>query len=71
MVCPACSDELSGKGPKSGRAAFFRAVAWGGGAEALGTIVWFAIVKITGYELGLISISNGSRARFGVPISVS
>jgi hypothetical protein len=55
-ICPTCAGELRGPG---GRAAFLRALAYGGGAAVLGTIVWFAIMKLTEREFGLLAIGVG------------
>jgi hypothetical protein len=57
VLCPACSEKLTGQG--GGRAAFLRGWLWGGGAALLGTIVWFAIVKITNMELGIVAVAVG------------
>lgn len=57
VVCPSCSERLMGRA--GGRATFLRAWLWGGAAAVLGTIVWFAIVKLTGMELGLVAVAVG------------
>jgi hypothetical protein len=57
VLCPACSEKLTGQG--GGRAAFVRAWLWGGGAAVLGTIVWFAIMKLANMELGLVAVAVG------------
>ncbi len=36
-----------------------RVTLWGGGAALIGTLVYFAVLKLTGYELGLIAIGVG------------
>jgi hypothetical protein len=73
VLCPACGAEL--RGGQGGAGPFLRAVAYGGGAAVLSTLVWYLIVKLTGYELGLIAVAvglfigfavrRGSRARGG------
>jgi hypothetical protein len=63
-VCHDCSQDLSGA--RGGGPAFLRALAWGAGAAVLGTIVWFAILKISGYELGLIAIAVGLAVGYAV-----
>jgi hypothetical protein len=63
-VCHDCSQELSGA--RGGGPAFLRAFAWGAGAAVLGTIVWFAIIKIWDAELGLIAIGVGLAVGYGV-----
>lgn len=63
VVCRACSEEISGV---RGGGAFLRAFAYGGGAAVLGTIVWFAIIKLFDMELGLIAIAVGLGVGYGV-----
>jgi hypothetical protein len=56
VVCPTCADELQhGKGG----APFLRGVLFGAGAAVVSAIVWYVIVKVTGYELGIIAIAVG------------
>lgn len=57
IICPACSDKLTGK--NAGRGAFLRAWLWGGGAALLGSLVWFGIVKLANMELGIVAIAVG------------
>jgi hypothetical protein len=64
MVCGACSAEL-GDGKKS-PAAILRALALGGAAALLGTIVWFAIIKLTDREFGLLAIGVGLLVGYAV-----
>jgi hypothetical protein len=45
---------------------FLGALAYGGIASAAGAILYFAVVKLTGYELGLISILVGWMVGTGV-----
>jgi len=40
-------------------ASFWRALLYGAGAALVGTIVWFAILKLFNYELGIIGIVVG------------
>jgi hypothetical protein len=58
-LCPACCDVV--KSPPKGKAAgrFFKALAMGLGAGLLGAIIWFAIRKATGYEIGLVAVAVG------------
>jgi hypothetical protein len=56
LLCRACADQASGK--QAGKGAFWRAAGWGLGAAILGTIVWF-LVRLTGYELGIVAIFVG------------
>ncbi len=57
VVCRPCATELGGGA--GGKSAFLRALVFGGVAALVGTIVWYAIVKITDYELGLIAVGVG------------
>jgi hypothetical protein len=56
LFCRPCADQAAGK--HAGKAAFWRAAGWGLGAAVLGTIVW-ALVRLTGYELGIVAIAVG------------
>jgi hypothetical protein len=56
MICAACARSLAG-GPDSG--ALLRALAYGGGAAVLGTIVWFGILMALDMQLGLVAIAVG------------
>jgi hypothetical protein len=57
VVCPACRERLFG--PAVGAAAFPRAVLWGAGAALVGTLAWFAVVKIAHVELGIVAVAVG------------
>jgi hypothetical protein len=57
VICGACAGALAGS--KQGRGAFGRAVLYGVGAALLGTIAWYAIVKLTDREFGLLAIAVG------------
>ena len=57
VICPTCATSLSGG--KNGRGSLPRAALWGAGAALLGTLVWFAIVKLTNHEIGLVAIGVG------------
>jgi hypothetical protein len=61
-VCPECSEELSGA--RGG--GFLRAFGYGAGAAVLGTIVWFAIIKLFDIELGLVAIAVGLGVGYAV-----
>jgi hypothetical protein len=64
VVCPTCKEKLTGSG--SGRTAFLRAWLWGGAVALLGTIIWYAIIKISDAEWGLVAIAVG----YGVGVAV-
>ena len=57
VICGACAGDLAGS--KQGRGAFGRALLFGAGAALLGTIAWYAIVKLTDHEFGLLAIAVG------------
>jgi hypothetical protein len=53
-LCATCAGQLKAK-----KGAFPRAFAYGAGAAILGTLVWFAVIKLFEIELGLIAIGVG------------
>lgn len=55
LLCSACAAARTA----GGKSAFLRALGFGAGAAFLGTIIWFAILKLTGSELGIIAIGVG------------
>jgi hypothetical protein len=57
IICGPCANTL--RGSKEGRGAFGRALLFGVGAALLGTLVWYAIIKITDHEFGLLAIGVG------------
>jgi hypothetical protein len=57
VVCPGCAQTLSGKGGSRKNA--LRAAAYGAAAALVGTLVWFAIMKVTKLELGIVAIAVG------------
>lgn len=63
-VCRPCSEEIAGT--RGGSAPFWRALAFGGGAALVGTIVWFIILKLTESEWGLVAIFVGLGVGFAV-----
>lgn len=58
-VCPACCDKL--KAPVLGTrwSRLFKASLLGLGAGLIGAIIWFAIRRVTHYEIGLVAILVG------------
>ncbi len=61
-VCERCTlllrhDHEHGRGTSAGR--FLRAAAFGTIAALLGTLLWWGVRRVTGYELGLIAIVVG------------
>ena len=57
-ICSTCREALAGAADSGGSARFLRALAVGFGAAILGSIVWWGVRKLTGYEIGLISIGD-------------
>lgn len=57
IICRPCAGALSGS--KRGGGSLPRGLLFGAGAAVLGTIAWFAIVKITNHEFGLLAIGIG------------
>jgi hypothetical protein len=57
VICGACAGGLAGS--KQGRGAFGRALLYGVGAALLGTIAWYAIVKIADRPFGPLAIGVG------------
>jgi len=57
ILCPACADRVGGKA--AGKGAFLRALGYGGAVALLGTLVWYAIIKIADMQLGLIAVFVG------------
>ena len=53
MFCRTCVDGFRGG------ASFWRALLYGAGAAVVGTIVWFAVLKLFNHELGIIGIVVG------------
>ena len=60
MFCRTCVDGLRNS------ASFWQSLLYGAGAALLGSIVWFAILKLFNYELGLIGIVVGLFVGFAV-----
>lgn len=60
LVCPRCQQQLTGgaaAGSKYGRLA--KATALGLGGAIVGTLIWYAVRRVTGYEIGLIAVVVG------------
>src|SRR5437762_3481743 len=57
ILCSRCATTFSGS--QEGRGMFLRALLFGAGAALLGTLVWFAIIKATDHEFGLLAIGVG------------
>jgi hypothetical protein len=57
ILCSRCAATFSGS--QEGRGMFLRALLFGAGAALLGTIIWYAIIKATDHEFGLLAIGVG------------
>jgi hypothetical protein len=66
VTCPACRVVLEGERRRGGAGRLLRAGAFGLGAAALGSGLYYAVAALTGYEFGLIGIAVG----FGVGVAV-
>ena len=67
IFCATCRDGvLAAQAGGSGAARLAKALVFGVGAAAVSAVVWYAIVKLTGYELGIIAIAVG----FAVGVAV-
>jgi hypothetical protein len=64
VVCASCARELGGG--DGGAGPFLRALGYGAGAALIGTVVWYLIVKITDYEIGLLAVGVGLLIGFAV-----
>lgn len=58
-ICSTCRDTIESAAGSGGSLRFLRALAVGLGAAVIGSIVWWGVRKLTGYEIGLISIGIG------------
>jgi len=58
-ICSSCREAIASASESGGVARFLRALAVGLGAAIVGSIVWWGVRKLTGYEIGLISIGIG------------
>lgn len=59
VVCPACKAALEQSPAGSGASRLARATAFGLGGAVLGAGVYYAILAVTGYEIGLVAIAVG------------
>lgn len=60
LICTNCADRiLARKPPEPGAQALLRAALFGAGAALLGTIVYFGVLALSGYEIGLIAVGVG------------
>ena len=67
VVCDVCRVELSRLGSQGTPVSrFLRAMLAGSAAGVVGSLIYFAIVKLTGYEFGLIAVLVGFAVGGGV-----
>ena len=60
IFCEPCRDAvMASLGSGSGTARLLKALVFGVGAAAVSAVVWYGIVKLTGYELGIIAVAVG------------
>jgi hypothetical protein len=60
LVCSSCADRIHAtKPPEPGTKGLLRAAVFGAGAAILGTIVYFAVLALSGYEIGIIAVGVG------------
>jgi hypothetical protein len=59
-ICGQCGDAIIERqtGGSGGRR-FFKALGWGLLAAVAGSLIWFAVRRLTGYEIGLVAIVVG------------
>jgi hypothetical protein len=58
-ICSSCREAIASASESGGVARFLRALAVGFVAAIVGSVVWWGVRKMTGYEIGLISIGIG------------
>ena len=59
VVCPGCKTALERSPTGSGASRLLRATAFGLGGAIVGAGVYYAILAVTGYEIGLVAIAVG------------
>lgn len=60
LICTTCAGRiLAQKPPEPGTKGLLRAALFGAGAALLGTIVYFGVLALSGYEIGLIAVGVG------------
>ena len=60
IACPSCKDKMEAHRNSGSRAKrFLKASVAGGGAAFLGWGIYYAVLKLSGYEIGLIAILVG------------
>lgn len=64
ILCPPCKGELAALVTDKGQ--YLKALAYGVGGAAVGTIIYFAVAAITGFEIGLVAILVGGLVGRGI-----
>ena len=66
-VCQACSEKVSHEAttPRD-PGTLVRALVAGGAAAVLGALVYFAVIAVSGFEIGLVAIAIGYMVGYGV-----
>jgi hypothetical protein len=58
-MCPTCRARLDAPPEGTPASRFFTALAYGLGASVVGFVIYYAVLKLTGYEVGFIAIIVG------------
>jgi hypothetical protein len=67
VICPACRDGVvNNVFPGNPFTRFLRAAALGIGGGIVGAVIWYAVQRLTGYQIGLIAIVVGLLVGIGV-----
>jgi hypothetical protein len=64
VVCPACVERHYGE--KTSAAALTRAFGYGVGAALAGSLAWYVMVRLTGWQLGFVAIGVGLLVGYAV-----
>ena len=59
MICPDCHAELAGPAAGNSAARLGKALLFGIGGGILGSLIWFGVRRVSGYEIGLIAVLVG------------
>jgi len=65
-ICEKCRAALAAPPPGTPGGRFLAALGWGAGGGLLGFLLYYGVLKLTGYEVGIISIAVGLAVGFGV-----
>lgn len=65
-VCEPCFHRITAPPPGTRASRFLAALGWGSGASVLGCLLYYAIYRLTGYELGLVAVVVGVGVGMGV-----